>query len=156
MLAVGQIDDELLAQISEGIRGQDQPAIGHPREAPEGRLDVGGRTNRHDERLDAERGRRSLDRAHKEFRLRRGVGVEHDPDPNKRGRHFLEQTEPFPANRELINAEAGEIATRLRNAGDETLRDWIGDLQEDDWDGVTRLSDGRRFVVDEATITSGI
>ena len=48
-----------------------------------------------------------LDRAHKEFRLRRCIGVEHDSDAGEAGRNLLEQVEPFAADRELVQAEAG-------------------------------------------------
>src|SRR5262249_2811676 len=123
-----QIGDQFYPQIGEGVGRQNEPAIRRMRETLEGGFDISGGANRDDTRLYPEGRRRSLDRAHEEFGLRGGVGIEHDADTGEAWRNLLEEVKPFVANGELIRAEAGEVAARPRHIGNKTLRDRIGDL----------------------------
>ncbi len=91
--------------------------------------------------LHAERCCSYLDRLREEFRLWRRVGIEHDGDPRKVGSSFLEQIEPFAADREFVSAETGDIAARLPHARNETLCNRIGDRHEHNWHGACGLSD---------------
>ena len=63
---------------------------------------------------------------------RRGVGIEHDRHPLEPRRDLPEGLDPFAADREFEIGEAGQIAARLRQVGDEPLSDRIGDLHEHD------------------------
>jgi hypothetical protein len=84
------------------------------------------------------------------------VGVEHDRDPRKAGRNFLEQTKRFAANREFPKAESSEIAARLSHARNEALRD--GSATPTNTTGTVRVSrlTGVRLTVEAVKITSGI
>src|SRR6516165_8531941 len=57
-------------------------------------------------------------------------------------RNLLEQIEPFAAGREFVGAEASQVAARLGQACNEALRDWIGDLHEDNRHSRGGLPDG--------------
>jgi hypothetical protein len=66
------------------------------------------------------------------LRLWRHFGIEHDSDACEAGRSLLKQVDPLATDREFVGAETGEIAARLRQARNETLRDWVGDRKEHD------------------------
>src|SRR5215469_3464319 len=85
-----QIGDQFYPQIGEAVGRQNQPAIQRMRETLEGGFDVSHGANGDGTRLYPERWRSSLDRAHEEFGLRRGVGVEHDADTFQARRNLLE------------------------------------------------------------------
>ena len=51
----------------------------------------------------------------------------------------LEHLQPLPDHGEVDECEAGYVAARMRQAGDETLSNWIIDHREDDRDGASRL-----------------
>ena len=140
-ITAGQVGDQLLTQPGEAVGRQDQPAVRFTREALQGGFDIGSGANGNNNRLHAEGRRSGLDRTHEEFRLRRCVGVEDDRDPREAGHNLLEQVNPFSADRELVHAEAREVAARFRHAPNEALRNGIGDLHEDDRDGAGGLLD---------------
>ena len=48
------------------------------------------------------------------------------------GRDLLEQLQPFPAHAEFVSNEAGGVATRPRQAFDESGADGFGDIHEHD------------------------
>src|SRR5215510_15391734 len=124
-MAARQLGDQRLAQADEAIGRQDQAAVRCTREVLDCGLDVAGCANRESYYLHAKGWRRGLDRAHEEFRLGRRVWIEHDAHAGELGRNLLEQVEPLVADRELIHAEAGEIASRPCYVGDKTLCDRI-------------------------------
>src|SRR5262249_60685367 len=100
-MAARQLDDQRLAQADEAIGRINQAAGRCTREVLDCGFDVAGCADRESYHLYAKRWRRSLDRAHEEFRLGRRVWIEHDAHPGELGRHLLEQVDPFAANREL-------------------------------------------------------
>ena len=55
------------------------------------------------------------------------------------GGNLLDHLQPFPDQWEVDEAEAGNVAARPRQAGDETLSDRIVDEAEYDRDGAARL-----------------
>ena len=64
-------------------------------------------------------------------------GLNMTRDAGEPRRDLLEQVEPFAADRELVHAEAGEVAAGLRQARNEALRNRIGDLHEHDRNGAS-------------------
>src|SRR5262249_8719116 len=92
------------------------------RETLEGGFDFSGGADGDDTRLHPKRWRGGLDRLHEKSGLRRCVWIEHDADVGKPRRNLLKEVEPFIADRELVHAEAGEIAARPRHIGNEKTR----------------------------------
>ena len=74
------------------------------------------------------------------FGKRRGCRVEQEGDPGDARRNVLKQLQPLAANRRLRNGEAGDVASRPRQARDKAAADWIGNVRENDGDStlVTR------------------
>src|SRR5262249_27953688 len=78
------------------------------------------------------------------------IGIMDDRCSHDTGRDLSQQLQPFAAHR-LVIGKAGEIATRPRQAGEQTAADWIGHLHEYDWDCAGRFAHGieYRLAVDE-------
>ena len=95
------------------------------------------------------------DRPHEEFGLRRRVGIEHHGDPGEIWCNLFEQVNPFPADRKLERAEAGEIASRLGDAatkpcstGSETPTNTIGTVSVACWTTVRLVVEKPRARID--------
>src|SRR5262249_51393936 len=87
-------------------------------------------------RLDSKRSRRGLQRSlviagDKRGRLR----IEQKCEPRNARRHFLKHFHPFAHHRRFVSGEPGNVSTRMGQVGDEAGADWIGNLNEHDWNG---------------------
>jgi hypothetical protein len=63
------------------------------------------------------------------------------------GRNFLEQLQPFSANRTLPIGEASEVAIGTRFVANKTRTDWIADAYENNRDGADFRLNNRRHQV---------
>src|SRR5262245_13440806 len=94
-------------------------------------------------RLDSKRSRRGLQRSlviadDKRGRLR----IEQKCEPRNARRHFLEHFHPFAHHRRFVSGEPGNVSTRMGQVGDEAGADWIGNLNEHDWNGAGFFLEG--------------
>src|SRR5262245_25288657 len=101
-------------------------------------LKLGSAADRCRHRLNTERRCRSFYSADEQFSLRGGFGIEDESNPLERWRHLLEQIGPLARDRELGTGEAGDVPAWTSQVGYESLRDWIGDAREYDWNGAGR------------------
>ena len=81
-------------------------------------------------------------------------GLNMTDDVGEAGRNFLEQIEPFAAEREFEQAESGEIAARLHDRNEALLTGSA--THEHDRDSTGGLLDNRQVDRRLVRITSGI
>jgi len=73
----------------------------------------------------------SLGLTKERFRIRRCIRIEQEPDVRDVRGDLLEQFWPLAAQGRFVRHEAGDVATRARQIGDEATADRIGNIDED-------------------------
>src|SRR5271170_4417221 len=112
-----------MAQTSEAVGRQHQPAVRLARKTHHSRINVGAGSNWHRSIVHAESRRSGINHLHEELGLWRCVGIEHNRHPRKTGCCFLEQVKPFATNRKFIRTEPGDTAAWPLYARNEALCD---------------------------------
>src|SRR5262249_62049244 len=140
--ARGKGDDLLSVNTGKGVRHDNQATACILTECAHDAFDFGWIINECASGLHPKRWSRSLERAQETRPIRSSGRVEHQRDTDQAWRDRLEQVKPFSAHRVLEAREAGHVAARMRETRDNTLAEWIGDPDENDWCALCFLLQG--------------
>src|SRR6516165_7610440 len=137
-----QVDDHPTMRAKNRIRQHDEPAVRLARKRLDGAHDLGSVAHAIGGRLYSKRRSYSVDRSNES---RSCTWIAKDGYSGQRRQEFLEQLQPFSADRRFEVCKAGRIAARSRQTRDKAGALGIGDSDKHDRDGANLLLDRLQY-----------